>query len=51
MAVEEAVWSTWLTPQQVADLTGLGGDFAGDAVEVVDAWPPASLPVVSRHSR
>jgi hypothetical protein len=37
MALEEAGWSTWLTPQQIADLTGLGGDFGGDATEFVDA--------------
>jgi hypothetical protein len=35
----EAVWSSWLTPQQIADLTGLGGDFGGDGTEFVDAVP------------
>jgi hypothetical protein len=31
MAPEPTGWSAWLTPQQSADLTGLGGDFGGDA--------------------
>jgi hypothetical protein len=31
MALEEAVWSSVLTAQQIADLTGLGGDFGGNA--------------------
>ena len=37
MALEEAVWSAWLTPQQIADQTGLGGDFGSNAKEFVDA--------------
>jgi hypothetical protein len=54
MALEEAVWSSWLTPQQIADLTGLGGDFGGDATEFVDACvrdlAAGKSPVVFGHS-
>ena len=53
MALEEAVWSPWLTPQQIADLTGLGGDFGADATEFVDACvrdlAAGKSPVVSGH--
>jgi hypothetical protein len=43
----------WLTPQQIADLTGLGGDFGGNATEFVDACvrdlAAGESPVVSGH--
>jgi hypothetical protein len=55
MALEEAVWSSWLTPQQIAGLTGLGGDFGGNAMELVDACvrdlTTGKSPVVSGHAR
>jgi hypothetical protein len=53
MATEPTGWSVWLTPQQIADLTGLDGDFGGNATEFVDACvrdlAAGRSPVVSGH--
>ena len=53
MVLEEAVWSSWLTPQQIADLTGLGEDFGGDAEAFIDDCVrdlgAGESPVVSGH--
>jgi hypothetical protein len=53
MALEDVVWSSWLTPQQIADLTDLGGDFGGNAAEFVETCvrdlAAGRSPVVSGH--
>jgi hypothetical protein len=55
MAPEPAGWSAWLAPHQIADLTGLGGDFGGNAAAFVDACvldlAAGKSPIVSSGSR
>jgi hypothetical protein len=53
MALQDATWSAWLTPQQIADLTGLGEDFGGNATEFINQCvrdlAAGKKPVVSGH--